>query len=310
MAKILAGEGTLRFATNGVDALRLASMKAPDLVLLDAELPDMNGFQVCAELKRAAGFVEAPVIFVTSHRDETFEIKGFDVGAADFITKPVNPKLVLARVRAQLRNKRTADALRLSATTDELTGLANRRRFEETLQSEWRRSRRSNSPLALLMVDVDHFKLFNDTYGHPGGDGCLRAVARALKSCCLRPGDTVARYGGEEFALLLPETPARHALHVAERILAAVRALAISHSGSPTAQLVTVSVGAATNENLGDAPHGSELRNAADAQQASQQLVKAADGALYRAKQSGRARACLAERCALSTSSEQDETTG
>lgn len=292
LGRILAGEGTVRFATKGADAVRLASTKAPDLVLLDAELPDMNGFQVCTELKRTPGLEEVPVIFVTSHRDESFEVKGFDVGAVDFIAKPVNPKLVLARVRAQLRNKRMADALRLSATTDALTGLANRRRFEETLEIEWRRSRRSKLPLALLLVDVDHFKLFNDTYGHPEGDTCLHAVATALKSCCLRPADTVARYGGEEFALLLPETPNVGALHVAERVLSAMAELAVPHGASPTARVVTVSVGVATNENLGEPQQGSELRNAKVAQYSSRLLLQAADRALYQAKASGRARAC------------------
>ena len=147
-----------------------------------------------------------PVIFITGHCQPAFEIAGFEAGANDFIAKPVNAQLLLARVRAQLRIKQMADELRAISVVDPLTGVANRRRLDDALEREWRRARRRGNAMSLLMLDVDHFKLFNDSYGHPAGDRCLQQIALALVAACQRPGDMPARYGGEEFALLLPET--------------------------------------------------------------------------------------------------------
>lgn len=294
MARLLVGEGSLRFATNGRDALRLARASVPDLVLLDAEMPGMSGFEVCAAFKADPALADVPVIFVTSHRDESFEVAGFAVGAVDFIAKPVNPQLVVVRVRSQLRVKRMADALRQSATVDALTGIANRRRLDEMLEREWLRSRRSRQPLALVMVDVDHFKLFNDRYGHPAGDACLRRVAQALSGACLRAGDLVARYGGEEFALVLPHTPLFGAEHVARRILDAVEALAIPHEASLVAPHVTVSAGIACySEASAVMPVASANAAASTSQDSIRRLIQAADSALYTAKGAGRARACV-----------------
>ena len=215
LTHILADLGSLRFATSGADALRLARELKPDLVLLDAEMPGMSGFQVCAAFKANPLLADVPVIFVTSHSDPAFEVSGFDLGAADFIAKPVLPALVQARVKTQLRLKHLADELRLIALADTLTGVANRRHFDNSLEREWRRLRRSGKPLALLMIDVDHFKRFNDHYGHQAGDSCLRAVAQALVGACQRPADLVARYGGEEFVMLLPDTTRDGAAHIA-----------------------------------------------------------------------------------------------
>jgi diguanylate cyclase (GGDEF)-like protein len=296
MGRILSREGSLRFATSGEDALRLAKRKAPDVILLDADMPKMTGFQVCAALKHEPGLADVPIIFVTAHRDETFEVRGFDVGAADFIVKPVNPKLVVARVRAQLRTKRMADELRRNATIDALTAIANRRRFDEALESEWLRARRAGQPLALLMIDVDHFKLYNDQYGHPAGDACLRAIARALQSACMRPGDLVARYGGEEFAMLLPETPISGAEHVAQRMLDGVAALQIPHAGSETARYVTVSAGLACYEGVGNRALGNDEPRL-PVKAAAKSLVETADRALYLAKREGRGRANVLDLC-------------
>src|SRR5664280_2921064 len=168
--------------------------------------------------KAEPALADVPVIFVTSHSEAAFEVAGFEMGAADFIAKPVSAPLVLARVKTQLRVKRMGDELRRIATTDGLTGVANRRRFDESLEREWRRARRSGDPLALLMIDIDHFKLFNDRYGHPAGDACLRSVAQALVGASLRPADLVARYGGEEFVVLLPKTPRAGAEHLARGV--------------------------------------------------------------------------------------------
>lgn len=176
LARILAQSGNLRFATNGQEALRLARESVPDLVLLDAEMPGLSGFQVCAAMKADPALSDVPVVFVTGHSDSTFEVAAFELGAVDFISKPVSAPLVLARVQTQLRVKRLTDELRRVATTDGLTGVANRRQFDDVLGREWLRARRAGDPMALLMIDVDHFKLYNDRYGHPAGDSCLRKV--------------------------------------------------------------------------------------------------------------------------------------
>jgi diguanylate cyclase (GGDEF)-like protein len=170
-------------------------------------------------------------------------------------------------------------ALRALASCDGLTGLANRRMFDECLSQEWRRTERDGSPLSLLMIDIDHFKALNDVAGHQAGDDCLRLVAAAVSSEALRPGDLAARYGGEEFGAILPNTSLDGATVVASRILAAVAALAIPHPAAEIGGFVTVSIGAAG-------------RSAAQASPAL--LVSAADAALYRAKRGGRNRVVTA----------------
>lgn len=300
LGRVLADVGNLRFATSGKDALRLAHESAPDLVLLDAEMPGMSGFQILEALKADPALAEVPVIFVTSHSEPAFELSGFELGAADFIGKPVSAPLVVARVKTQLRVKRIADELRRIATIDVLTGVANRRGFDDALQQEWRRARRVGDPLALLMIDVDHFKSFNDRYGHPAGDACLRAVAQALVGTSLRPADLVARYGGEEFVVLLPQTPRLGAEHVAHSILAAVAALAIRHDASSAARHVTVSVGVACYDDASEcwvAPSADSHSADLGPRHSPLELVRAADMALYHAKRSGRAQAMLLDIC-------------
>jgi diguanylate cyclase (GGDEF)-like protein len=297
MARILSNVGCLRFATSGEDALRLARESAPDLVLLDTEMPGMSGFETCRALKADPTLTDVPVIFVTGHSEAAFEVSGFELGAADFIAKPVSPPLLLTRVKTQLRVKRLSDELRRIATIDSLTGVANRRRFDEVLEREWRRARRSGDPMALLMIDVDHFKLFNDRYGHPAGDACLRSVAEALVSASLRPADLVARYGGEEFGVLLPQTPRQGAGHVARGILDAVAALGIAHETSPTARHLTVSVGIGCYDDESKFwVHPSARSRVGDEARALRSpgaLLQAADQALYAAKHAGRAQSRL-----------------
>jgi len=295
LSRILAGLADLQFATNGEDALRLASQAAPDLMLLDAEMPGMSGFQVCEAFKADPALADVAVIFVTKNNEPAFEVSGFELGAADFIAKPFMPQLVLARVRAQLRVKHMADELRRIGTVDVLTGIANRRRFDDVLQREWRRARRCGYPLSLLMIDVDHFKLFNDHQGHPAGDACLRSVAQALATASVRPADLVARYGGEEFTILLPQTPRDGAEHVAACVLQAVQALDIAHAASPSGPRVSVSVGACSHDadSATWQALSTESRFAFDSsvRSTSMDLVRAADEAMYCAKHAGRARA-------------------
>ncbi len=297
MGRILQEFGETRFATNGADALRLARESAPDLVLLDAEMPGMSGFKVFDAFKQVPELADVPIIFVTSHSESEFEIGILDMGAADFIAKPVNSLLVKARVKTHLRLKHMADALRRNSRTDSLTGIANRRHFDESLQREWLRSRRHGTSLILLLVDVDHFKLYNDRYGHPMGDACLQEVARSFEKSVRRTADVVARCGGEEFGLLLPETSRAGGEFVAQRVLQAVAGCKIRHEASPTGPHVSVSIGIGCFDEMNlswtslepKPQHRHELRGRYSAND----LLLAADKALYRAKRAGRAQARL-----------------
>jgi diguanylate cyclase (GGDEF)-like protein len=307
MSRILGQYADQRFATSGEVALRLARESPPDLILLDSEMPGLGGFQVCEALKAEPALADIPVIFVTSHKETSFELAGFALGAVDFITKPVVAPLVLARVQTQLNVKRVTDQLRSYSTTDALTGVANRRQFDESLQREWLRAWRGSGPLALLMIDVDHFKLYNDHLGHQAGDECLRDLARMIQGCGLRPSDLLARYGGEEFALLLPQTPPSGAEHVAQRILAAADALAMPHRASPTALHVTVSIGIASYDDvlLGWSNRlDSDDISVPDGGRTAADLVFAADKALFCAKRGGRAQARLIDIADAGTSIE------
>lgn len=277
---ILGQEYELQAATSGEQALALCHRSRPDLVLLDVGMPGMSGLEVCRRLKLQAETQTISVIFVTAGTLADEENACWEAGGADFVHKPVNPLTLRNRVHAHLQFKLGADALRAMAFSDGLTGIANRRHLNEQFELEWRRCGRSRLSLAWLMIDVDHFKLFNDSYGHEAGDICLQRIAGAMAAEMRRPADLVARYGGEEFACLLPETDDLGAMQLAGRIEAAVRTLAIPHRQSTAAQLVTVSIGVATTQPEIDGD--------------SQALVRRADAALYSAKLSGRGRACVA----------------
>ncbi|MFM1908666.1 MAG: hypothetical protein RLZZ591_2343 [Pseudomonadota bacterium] len=280
MGRLLKPLASIRFASSGAEALTLAAQWVPDLVLLDAELGDMSGFDVMQTLRRDPLLKEIAIIFVTSHDEEALEVAMLQQGAADFITKPIRSAPLMARVQTQLKVRQLAHELRQMATQDGLTGVANRRAFDQAYAQAWRTSRRSRQPLALLMVDVDYFKRYNDHYGHQAGDTCLQAVAKQLQQLCERPGDMVARYGGEEFVLMLPNTGTSGAVHLAQTLLDGMAHIKLAHAASDVASYVTVSVGVATTEHPQCAtPEG---------------LLLAADKALYVAKDTGRARASLA----------------
>jgi diguanylate cyclase (GGDEF)-like protein len=276
--RIFAPDHRVLMATSGAKALALCKQDPPDLILLDVVMPEMDGHEVCARLKADDATRNIPVIFVTSHTDAEEETRGLELGAVDFIAKPVNPAVVRARVKTHLTLKAQSDLLRQMVFIDGLTGVANRRCFDERLGTEWRRAARSVSPLALLMLDVDHFKRYNDHYGHQAGDECLRRVASAIRASLLRPGDLVARYGGEEFACILPGTDFDGALAVGSGIEQRVRGLQIEHANSDVADVVTISIGVATGLPEPEADAG--------------RLLALADAQLYRAKHSGRGRAC------------------
>jgi len=281
----------VRFATNGADGMRLAREQLPDLILLDSEMPGESGFSLCERLKLDPLLHDVPVIFVTSHDDVEFETRALGLGAADFLPKPISAPRVELRVRLHLQLKQQLDQLRALASTDGLTGLANRRIADETLKREWRRAQRSGRPLSFLLIDVDFFKLFNDRYGHPAGDGCLRQVAAAVRSAARRPTDLAARFGGEEFAVVLAETALGGACLVADSIRRSIIESCIPHAGSEVAPHVTVSIGAAC---LGGAPADAERPSGtplpAPLPFELGDLIEAADQALYRAKKTGRNR--------------------
>ena len=283
LAPMLSGLGQVKFATSGRAALTQMRRSPPDVVLLDAEMPGMSGYEVCTAMRADPELAAIPVIFVTSHDDLDAEVRGLESGAEDFISKPVSEPLLLARVSTQLRVKRLTDELRRTATQDGLTQLNNRGSFDQQLQREWLRSTRTGEPLALVLLDVDHFKRFNDHYGHPAGDACLRAVAGTLAHTGRRAGDMAARIGGEEFALLLPNTTAAGAQQIAESVRQAIGDMAIPHAGSLTSTHVTASLGVAACQ----APHPPEGLN-------QDSLLQAADAALYQAKAGGRNRVALA----------------
>ena len=274
----LQDEHDVLFAMNGAKALDIAHHQLPDLILLDAVMPDMDGYEVCKALRESPATRDIPIIFVTALKTPEDETRALGAGAADFITKPVNTAVVRARVRTQLTVKRQSDALRALTLTDGLTGMSNRRAFDDALANEWRRCARARVPMALIMVDIDHFKTFNDEYGHQAGDECLQRVSAAMRRAAARPQDMVARYGGEEFAVLLPHLDLRGAEGVAKRLLDEVEQLGIAHARSPAGQ-VTVSMGIA-----GLTP--SERHEPA-------LLVKTADALLYQAKADGRNRYCM-----------------
>jgi diguanylate cyclase (GGDEF)-like protein len=240
----------------------------------------MDGYELCKLLKADPVTREIPVVFVTAMDEEREEAKGLELGAIDYITKPLSPPILRARVRNHIDLKRQRDQLRRLSAVDGLTGLANRRAFAEALEKEWRGAVRRNMSISLLMTDIDDFKQFNDAYGHLAGDEALRRVATALEGAALRPADMVARYGGEEFVILLPDTGANEAALVADRLLLAVRRLAIPHEHSRGWQYVSLSVG------LASARPSREM--------SANELLDLADRMLYQAKSGGRNRVVTA----------------
>lgn len=269
----------LFMARDGDQALQLAKSVMPDLILLDVVMPGVSGYAVCRELKADVSTRHIPVIFITGNITEADEMKGFALGAVDFIRKPINPVVTKARVRNHLLIKCQADKLAKIALTDGLTDVANRRCFDQEIAKAWRRCAREKANLSVLLVDVDYFKRYNDRFGHQAGDDCLRTVAKALSSVIQRPGDLVARYGGEEFGCLLTHADEQGARHVAHLCLEAVRALDINHPDSEVCDHITVSIGLAT------------IMPAIDSD-ASEMLVAAADKQLYQAKHRGRNQVC------------------
>ncbi len=275
LGQLLKDEWNVKVATNGKTALNIATSEdPPDLILLDVMMPEIDGYKICQILKASDDTKDIPIIFVTAMSQQEDEAKGLELGAIDYITKPYNISIVKARVRNHLELKHYRDLLKDASLIDGLTGIPNRRRFDEVLKSEWKRAFRDKKPISVLMADIDYFKRYNDHYGHLEGDECLKRVAECLQNTLKRPADLAARFGGEEFVGILPATTAEGALKIAETYRESVEALQVEHQESPISDYVTISVGVATimpSEEQGE-----------------EKLVRRADDALYEAKEAGR----------------------
>ncbi|HCY86385.1 MAG TPA: diguanylate cyclase response regulator [Desulfobacteraceae bacterium] len=264
-------------AKSGVAGLKMAIQHQPDVILLDIMMPEMDGYEVCRIIKETEETKNIPVIFVTAKTQAMDEARAFSLGAVDYITKPFVPIVVKARVKTHIALKRKNDMLEELVSLDGLTNIFNRRKFDGQLVREWRKAQRQTESLSVIFIDIDHFKHFNDTYGHACGDECLQQVAAGLATRLKRPEDFIARYGGEEFVIILPRTDLEGVTHIGESLIETVWALGVPHETSETADVVTISAGAATT--VPTPSTGSPI-----------ELVKYADKMLYESKKNGRNR--------------------
>ncbi|NOQ34957.1 MAG: diguanylate cyclase [Methylococcaceae bacterium] len=275
LANILQESYDMSIALNGEQALRVVKKEQHlDMILLDIQMPEMDGYTLCKQLKANPETKGIPVMFITASNTEDDEQKGLELGAVDYITKPFHAAIVKARLKNHLELKHQRDFLEHLSYHDGLTGIYNRTRFDAYIQDEWRRAIRSQSTLSLIMIDIDNFKQFNDHYGHVDGDDCLKQVAKAIDISLDRVTDLVARYGGEEFSCVLPSTDLEGAVLLAEKIRYNVNALNIAHEKSLVDDFVSISLGVA---NINPTSTGI-LSN----------LIKQADSRLYKAKHGGR----------------------
>jgi len=282
---------------DGLQAVAMAEHLGPTVILQDLNMPDINGLDLLAEYRRHPAIADVPVIMLSGTSAAEAKADAFQRGADDYIVKMPHPIELIARIRHHsrayvdhLERESALQALKKEkqklaaanrelerlSSLDELTGIANRRYFDTMFDREWRRAMREADPLSLIMVDVDYFKRYNDSYGHQPGDECLKLVASCLSGAMQRPTDLVARYGGEEFVILLPGTHARGAIKVAEQVRQSVLELGLPHEQSDVHDCVTVSLGAATVTPM--------IKHQAT------DLLLAADRALYAAKREGRNR--------------------
>jgi len=227
-------------ATSGRQALKIAAASAPDLILLDIMMPGMDGYQTLQALRADPDLADIPVIFVTALSETEDETHGLELGAVDYITKPFKEAVVRRRVQTHLELKHQRAQLAQLAQLDGLTGLPNRRAFDRQFDLEWRRALRLGNALAIVMIDVDHFKGFNDTHGHLSGDDCLRRLAQILGRGMRRAGELAARYGGEEFVCLLPGIEAAGLSQLMEQLRVSVESEHLPHGASSASPWVTI----------------------------------------------------------------------
>ncbi len=280
LTELLRADFKIRAATNGEKAFEIAqSDNPPDLILLDVQMPGMDGYTVCRKLKETSRTWNIPVIFITGNGSVDDEIYGFTIGAVDYITKPFSDVVVRARINTHAELKRHRDYLEEISYLDGLTGIPNRRKFNEYTGYTCSFAAADSAPVSVIMIDIDYFKLFNDRYGHQAGDSCLSMIAQSISREITRKADLAARYGGEEFAVILPDMPEKTAVAFAEKLRQNVESLNIPHEWSKVSDRVTISLGVASHiPNPSFSCHD---------------LIRKADEALYRSKQSGRNRVGL-----------------
>lgn len=265
----------VKIAKSGTKALEiLESPNDIDLILLDIEMPDINGYDVCKRIKNNETIKNIPIIFITGRTSQEDEEYGLNLGAIDYITKPFNKAIVKLRIKNYLNLKIKNDMLEKLSMYDGLTNIRNRRFFDETFEKTFSEIKRDKKSLAVLMIDIDFFKPYNDNYGHGQGDETLRKVAKALEKTIKRASDFVARYGGEEFVILLKDIKKDGVEAVANNLLNAVRELKITHEFSKIENYVTISIGASFYNSNSDV---TKL-----------ELLLKADETLYNVKNSGR----------------------
>ena len=270
-------------AESGERALQIIEESVVDLIIMDVEMPGLNGFETTRLIRKWLKGFWLPIIFVTGKNDEQSYTEGIAAGGDDYLIKPISSVILKAKIHAmeriiEMRDKLSQlnDELEKLSQTDSLTQVYNRRAFDNIAQKNWLVAARRHSSISVLMLDVDHFKLYNDHYGHPAGDNCLVQVSAAMRNSLLRPEDALGRYGGEEFIVILPDTDRHGAEQLASTICHNIEALQIEHKRSSTSAVVSISVGGATCNNTMD----SSL----------EELIKLADQALYKSKQTGRNR--------------------
>lgn len=273
--KILSPDYELFIAKSGQGAIDTAKENQPDLILLDVIMPDMNGFDIIVELQKFPETKKIPVIFITGLTSVDDEERGLELGAVDYIHKPFSATIVKARVKTQMKIIQQMRIIEKFSMTDPLTELPNRRMFADRFEAEWQRAIRDKKPISFIMMDVDKFKTYNDTYGHPQGDVLLKSVARIFEAHAQRKTDLAARLGGEEFGVLLPGADVAAASRIAEAIRADVEAMRVpKEDGGITVSTISLGI-AHTVPSIGDSK---------------EDFLSVADKRLYRAKESGRNR--------------------
>jgi diguanylate cyclase (GGDEF)-like protein len=270
VAKFLADSYVTFTALSCQQAIEFCLKTPPDLVLMDIMMPAMDGLTTCQKMKQHPNLQDIPVIFLTDFHKPAQENACWEVGGTDVLFKPVNPVTLRKRVQEHFRLKLQTELLSDLVYQDGLTGIYNRRYFDNYYAQQLGQAKRTCKPLALLMIDVDFFKQYNDIYGHAAGDVCLKTLSQCLQSILLRPADILARYGGEEFVCVLPDTDTHGACFLAHEMLEAVAGLAIPHRASPN-HFLSISVGIGVSQECGP-----------------EDLIKQADTQLYKAKENGR----------------------
>jgi len=281
LTHILSPDYTIYAATDGRDALEVAREYLPDIILLDIVMDEMDGYEVFSLLKNDERTRDIPVIFISMLGNNRDEEKGLNLGAVDYITKPFSPAIVKLRIRNLFKMLNLIDTIKQLSEIDQLTGIYNRRVFEHQLNILWEHAKRNQMPISIFVIDIDDFKIYNDSYGHLQGDEALQTVASTIKKTLKRSVDVVARWGGEEFIVLLPDTDISGALSVAENMRTSVEKDLIPFNSNNKTAHITISIGVNTLTPMQE----STIRD----------FISGADNALYAAKRTGKNKICKYE---------------